>query len=36
MVMGVQSELAVGGTLELDLVFEHAGKVVVVAEIRQG
>jgi copper(I)-binding protein len=36
MVMGVRSELAVGGTVELDLVFEHAGKVVVQAEIRQG
>jgi copper(I)-binding protein len=36
MVMGVTSELAVGGKLELDLVFEHAGKVVVQAEIRQG
>ncbi len=36
MIMGLKSELAVGGTLELDLVFEHAGKVVVQAEIRQG
>ena len=36
MIMGVKSELAVGGTLELDLVFEHAGKVVVQAAIRQG
>ena len=36
MVMGVTSELAVGGKLELDLVFEHAGKIVVQAEIRQG
>ena len=36
MVMGVKSELAVGGTVEIDLVFEHAGKVVVQAEIRQG
>lgn len=36
MVMGLTRELAVGGTLELDLVFEHAGKVVVQAEIRQG
>lgn len=36
MIMGLISELAVGGTLELDLVFEHAGKVVVQAEIRQG
>jgi hypothetical protein len=36
MIMGVKSELAVGGTLQLELVFEHAGKVVVQAEIRQG
>lgn len=36
MVMGLKSELAVGGTLQLELVFEHAGKVVVQAEIRQG
>lgn len=36
MIMGLTSELAVGGTLELDLVFEHAGKVVVQAEIQQG
>ena len=36
MVMGLTRELAVGGTLELDLVFERAGKVVVQAEIRQG
>jgi copper(I)-binding protein len=36
MVMGLTGELAVGGKLELDLVFEHAGKVVVQAEIRQG
>ena len=36
MVMGVKNELAVGGTVEIDLVFEHAGKVVVQAEIRQG
>ena len=36
MIMGLKGELAVGGSLELDLVFEHAGKVVVQAEIRQG
>ena len=36
MIMGLKSELTVGGTLELDLVFETAGKVVVQAEIRQG
>jgi len=29
MVMGVDSELAVGALIELDLVFEHAGKIVV-------
>ena len=36
MIMGLKGELAVGGTIELDLVFEHAGKIVVQAEIRQG
>ena len=36
MLMGLSGELAVGKTIELDLVFEHAGKVVVNAEIRQG
>ena len=36
MIMGLKSDLAVGGAIELDLVFEHAGKVVVQAEIRQG
>jgi len=36
MLMGLTAELAVGGTIELMLVFEHAGKVVVEAEIRQG
>jgi copper(I)-binding protein len=36
MVMGVKRELAVGETIELDLVFEHAGKVVIQAEIKQG
>jgi len=36
MVMGLTRELAVGGTLELELVFERAGKVVVRAEVRQG
>jgi periplasmic copper chaperone A len=36
MVMGLKSELTVGGTLELELVFENAGKVVVQAEVRQG
>lgn len=36
MLMGLSSELTVGGKIQLDLVFEHAGKVVVQAEIRQG
>ena len=36
MVMGLKQELSVGATIELDLVFERAGKVVVQAEIRQG
>lgn len=36
MIMGLTRELAVGDKLELDLVFEHAGKVVVQAEVRQG
>lgn len=36
MVMGLAKELAVGGTLQLELVFENAGKVVVEAEVRQG
>jgi copper(I)-binding protein len=36
MLMGLTDALTVGGTIELDLVFEHAGKVVVQAPIRQG
>jgi hypothetical protein len=36
MIMGLTTPLEVGGKLELDLVFEHAGKVVVQAEVRQG
>lgn len=36
MLMRLTGELALGRTIELDLVFEHAGKVVVMAEIRQG
>jgi copper(I)-binding protein len=36
MLMGLTSELAVGGTIELMLVFERAGSFVVQAEIRQG
>jgi len=36
MLMGLAADLTVGQTIELDLVFEHAGTVVVKAEIRQG
>lgn len=36
MVMGLTRELTVGGTLQLELVFENAGRIVVQAEIRQG
>jgi hypothetical protein len=36
MLMGLTGELEVGGTIELMLVFERAGSVVVQAEIRQG
>ena len=36
MIMGLSRALTAGGTLELDLVFEHAGKVVVKAEVRDG
>jgi copper(I)-binding protein len=36
MVMGLTKELAVGGTLELELVFADAGTIVVQAEIKQG
>jgi copper(I)-binding protein len=36
MLMDLAGELAVGKTIELDLVFDKAGKVVVQAEIRQG
>jgi len=36
MVMGLSHPLATGGRLELDLQFEHAGKVVVMAEVRDG
>ena len=35
MLMGLTSELTAGGTIELHLVFEHAGTVVVKAAIRQ-
>ncbi len=36
MLMHLPAELAAGTTIELDLVFEHAGKVVVKAEVRKG
>ncbi len=36
MLMGLTKDLAAGQTIELDLVFEHAGTVVVKAEVRQG
>lgn len=36
MLMGVTQPLAVGTTVELDLVFEYAGDVTVQAEVRQG
>jgi hypothetical protein len=36
MLMDLTAELAVGGTIELTLVFERAGNIVVEAEIRQG
>ena len=36
MIMGLTTPLEVGSTLELDLVFERAGKVVVQAEVREG
>ena len=35
MLMDLTAELTAGETIELDLVFEHAGKVVVRAAIRQ-
>ena len=35
MLMGLTADLAAGGTIELTLVFERAGSVVVQAEIRQ-
>jgi copper(I)-binding protein len=34
MIMGLKGALAVGDTFELDLVFQHAGPVVVQAEVR--
>ena len=36
MLMSLTGDLVAGKTIELDLVFEHAGKVIVTAEIRQG
>ena len=36
MIMGLSKPLELGAKLELDLIFEHAGKVVVQAEVRQG
>ena len=36
MLMGVTQPLAVGTTVELDLVFEYAGDVTIQAEVRQG
>jgi periplasmic copper chaperone A len=36
MLMGLTADLAVGGTIELTLMFEQAGSVVVQAGIRQG
>jgi copper(I)-binding protein len=35
MVMGLTSDLTVGGTLDLDLVFQNAGTIKVSAEIKQ-
>jgi copper(I)-binding protein len=35
MVMGLTTDLAVGGTLDVDLVFENAGTVKVKAEVKQ-
>jgi copper(I)-binding protein len=34
MVMGLHAPLALGATLELDLTFEHAGTIVVQADVR--
>jgi periplasmic copper chaperone A len=36
MIMGLSRALTAGGKLQLDLVFEKAGKVVVMAEVRDG
>lgn len=36
MLMSLTKPLAVGDKLEIDLVFEHAGRIVVQAEVRSG
>ena len=36
MIMGLTRTLAAGDTVELDLTFEHMGRLVVNAEVRQG
>jgi copper(I)-binding protein len=36
MLMGVTGTLTVGGTVQIDLTFEKAGKISVQAEVRQG
>lgn len=36
MIMGLSKPLPAGATIELDLVFEHAGRVTVTAEVRDG
>jgi periplasmic copper chaperone A len=36
MLMGLSKDLTAGATIDLHLVFEHAGTVVVKADIRQG
>ena len=35
MVMGLTTDLTVGGTLDLDLVFQNAGTIKVTAEVKQ-
>lgn len=35
MLMGLSKDLPAGSTVELDLVFEHAGRVVVTADVRR-
>lgn len=36
MLMGLTKPLEVGSTIELDLMFQHAGRMVVMAEVRDG